>query len=195
MHKLYGGMGLKDLRTQGIALASKWILQAIDGEEPWKVLIRNNISSSTPKKAKKWKGLPIIDLLLGQMDVAPAGSRVFKSLWKAWEQVKHLVQYNMKGCKQGQFTSDRSIWWNLSYHGKPLAALQGCSALKWNNMGIRHFAQILENGKLRTWEDLQLALAIPVSQHRTYNMLRSTLSNALPQPLLSHSPFSSSAIS
>ena len=39
-----GGLGVKDLKTQGMALASKWIIQALSGDEPWKVLVRNNIS-------------------------------------------------------------------------------------------------------------------------------------------------------
>lgn len=65
MNKLLGGMGLKDLKLQGIALASKWILKAMEGSEPWKVLIRNNIKYFVPKKAKKWKDLPLLDSLMG----------------------------------------------------------------------------------------------------------------------------------
>ncbi|XP_059078008.1 uncharacterized protein LOC131876588 [Cryptomeria japonica] len=94
MNKLFGGMGLKDLKLQGIALASKWILKAMEGNEPWKVLIRNNIICSVPKKAKKWKDLPILDILMGQFEVAPAGSNIFKSLWKAREHVTVVLKLN-----------------------------------------------------------------------------------------------------
>lgn len=50
--KSLGGLGLKDLRIQGIALVAKWIFQALDRNEPWKVLVRNNILKAVPKKAK-----------------------------------------------------------------------------------------------------------------------------------------------
>lgn len=47
-----GGLGIKDLKVQGMALTSKWIIQALSGKEPWKVLVRNNISRSGIKKGK-----------------------------------------------------------------------------------------------------------------------------------------------
>ena len=39
----HGGLGLKDLRLQGIALAVKWLAKASVGKEPWKILIRHNL--------------------------------------------------------------------------------------------------------------------------------------------------------
>lgn len=192
MHKLYGGMGLKDLKLQGIALASKWILKAMDGDEPWKILLRNNITSSVPKKARKWKNLPMLDLLLGQIEVSPTSSEVFKSLWKAWEQVKHLVHIKVNGTIQGQIANNRSIWWSLFHNGKPLATLQGCSALKWHNMGIKCFDQIIENGQMRSWEELKLTFSIPISQSKTYNILKLALASvfSLSHHPLPHSPLS-----
>ena len=41
--KSSGGLGLKDLRLQDIALAVKWLAKALVGEEPWKILIRHNL--------------------------------------------------------------------------------------------------------------------------------------------------------
>lgn len=41
---------MRDLKTHDIALASKWILKAISGNEPWKIFIRNNIVGSIIKK-------------------------------------------------------------------------------------------------------------------------------------------------
>ena len=35
------GLGLKDFRQQGIALAVKWIVKSVQDNEPWKVLIRH----------------------------------------------------------------------------------------------------------------------------------------------------------
>ena len=52
LDKKVGGLGLKDLRLQGILLASNWIFKAFEGNKPWKVLIRNNILCGVPKKAK-----------------------------------------------------------------------------------------------------------------------------------------------
>jgi hypothetical protein len=34
LEKNLGGLGLKDLKLQGMALASKWIFQALEGDEP-----------------------------------------------------------------------------------------------------------------------------------------------------------------
>lgn len=47
--KLQGGIGLKDLRIQGISLDAKWISKVVFGEESWKVLVRNNILLASPK--------------------------------------------------------------------------------------------------------------------------------------------------
>ena len=77
LDKKVSGLGLKDLRFQGISLASKWIFQALEGNEPWKVLIRNNIQCGVPKKAKSWKGLPLCDLVAGRFAVAVQGTWVF----------------------------------------------------------------------------------------------------------------------
>ena len=50
--KLLGGLRLKDLKLSGLALASKWIFHTLEGEDPWKVLIHNNIERGYPKNAK-----------------------------------------------------------------------------------------------------------------------------------------------
>lgn len=73
----------------------------MEDNEPWKVLIRNNIKWSIPKKAKKWKDLPILDSLMGQFEVAPAGSDIFKSLGKAWEHVRHSVNVKLMALNRG----------------------------------------------------------------------------------------------
>ena len=49
MPKNLGGLGMGDLRSHGMALASKWILKSINGNQLWKVLIRNNIVRSSIK--------------------------------------------------------------------------------------------------------------------------------------------------
>lgn len=40
LSKDLGGLGIKDLRQQGIALEIKWIVKTLEGNEPWKILIR-----------------------------------------------------------------------------------------------------------------------------------------------------------
>ena len=52
MSKDEGGLGIKNLRHQGIAVAVKWIVKMVVGEEPWKVLVRNNRKEAHPIKAK-----------------------------------------------------------------------------------------------------------------------------------------------
>lgn len=64
-----GGLGLRDLKTHGIAIATKWIFKSIHGNEPWKVLIRNNIFLSKAKKGRNWSNLGFFDMLLGGFDI------------------------------------------------------------------------------------------------------------------------------
>lgn len=54
-----GSLGLKDIKTHGLALASKWIYKALWGNEPWKVLVRNNIERSVIRKGKQWSNIPL----------------------------------------------------------------------------------------------------------------------------------------
>ena len=168
--KKLGGLGLKDLRIQGVSLAAKWIFQALDGHEPWKILLRNNIQSGFPKQAKYWKNLPFADLVAGTFPVSVQGSMVFKSIWKAWELVRGFI-YNSNFDSNNSIHGERSIWWNLQHNGKPLALTQGCSAKHWNNLGIKSFIDILENDNLASWQDIRLKFNLPDSHKRTYNMI------------------------
>ena len=67
--KQYGGLGLKDIKLHGIALASKWILKAIDGNEPSKVPNRNDIEKPFISKGKKWENVLFSDILLGDFKI------------------------------------------------------------------------------------------------------------------------------
>ena len=51
--KCKGGLGLIDRRIQGLCLASKWIIRAAHGNEPWKILIWNHIDLVVVKG--KWQ--------------------------------------------------------------------------------------------------------------------------------------------
>ena len=68
---------MKDLKAQGMALASKWVLKALWGNQPWKVLIRNNLLKSVIKKGKNWKDFPMIDIVLGEFKMRLFGSKIF----------------------------------------------------------------------------------------------------------------------
>ena len=48
------GGGDQGVKAQVIALATKWIFKAFLGNEPWKVLVRNNIERSIIEKGKVW---------------------------------------------------------------------------------------------------------------------------------------------
>lgn len=58
MSKKEGGLGIKNLRHQGIVreepwkVLVKWIVKAVVGEEPWKVLVRNNLNEAHPIKGE-----------------------------------------------------------------------------------------------------------------------------------------------
>lgn len=175
-------MGLKDLKLQGIALAAKWIYKSIEGNEPWKVLVRNNIQCSTPKSTKKWKNLPMCDLIAGNFEVSLSRSEVFKSIWKAWNHVRQYISNNDIIDKKGSLNVKRSIWWNTLHNRKQLAYLQGCSALKWHNQGLVTFEHILENDTLSSWESLSSRFNLPLSQARTYSILDYALALILPAP-------------
>ena len=79
-----GGLGLKDLKAQGMALASKWVLKALWANEPWKILIRNNLLKSVIRKGKNWKDVPVIDIVLGEFKMRLFRSKKFQTFWKAW---------------------------------------------------------------------------------------------------------------
>ena len=66
-----------DLKSQGMALASKWIIQALSREEPWKSLVRNKISKSSIKKGKSWTNVHLCDKVLGNFELSVFGSKVF----------------------------------------------------------------------------------------------------------------------
>lgn len=78
---------------------------------------------SFPKRAKKWKGLPFCDLIADKFEFSPFESNVFKSLWKAWEVVKHYIRNNECFKNNNCFSTNRSIWWNIVHKDKPLATL------------------------------------------------------------------------
>lgn len=176
LEKSLGGLGLKDLKLQGMALASKWILQSLVGDEPWKVLVRNNIQNGVPKTAKSWKHLPFSDLVFGNFPISVKGTWVFRSLWKAWENIRHYIDnsafdyhYTLQG--------ERSIWWNLLHQGKPLALTKGCSAKFWANKGVKYIMDILDHNQLISWEDLANQFDIPASHKRTYNLIKMACSH------------------
>lgn len=77
-----GALGIKDIKLQWIFIATKQIFHALDGNEPWKVFIRNNIKLAIPKQAKAWKLLPLSNLITGNFHVSPMGSSVFKAICK-----------------------------------------------------------------------------------------------------------------
>ena len=92
----------------------------MEGDSPWKVLVRNNIARGVPKKAKSWTNLPFCDLLLGNFPVMVQGSMVFRSIWKAWDHVRKFITHK-EFHSSNQLHGERSIWWNLHLNGKPLA--------------------------------------------------------------------------
>ena len=116
---------MKDLRIQGVALAAKWICREIQGNEPWKILIRHNICNIVPIHVKRWNNLGFNDILTLNIDFKVGGSVTFRSIWKCWKFVRTFIKG--QGCvdNNGCLGWDRSIWWNLSHNDKPLALLQG----------------------------------------------------------------------
>lgn len=85
---------------------------------------------------------------------------------------KYLDNHQFTNGDFGTIQAHRSIWWNLKHKGKPLALIQGCSAKGWASKGIRHFSDILKDGKLKGWNDLNVAYNLPPSNWRTYTILR-----------------------
>jgi hypothetical protein len=81
--KLLGGLGLKDLKLQGISLSAKWLFHSLEADEPWKVHIRRNIERGIPRKAKSWKNIPFCDIIMGDFPITVQGSVIFKTIWKA----------------------------------------------------------------------------------------------------------------
>ncbi|XP_057840597.2 uncharacterized protein LOC131050442 [Cryptomeria japonica] len=168
--KLFGGLGLKDLRLSGLALAFKWIFHALEGDDPWRVLIHNNIERGYPKNAKFWKNLPLTDLICSEFPIIVQGSAVFKSIWKAWNHVRQFIK-NKDFFYDKTLHGERSIWWNLKLGNKPLALTQGYSAKCWANLGIKQLIDIFENDRLIHWDELKSKFNLSDSHKRTYNMI------------------------
>jgi hypothetical protein len=178
--RAWGGLGLKDLKYQGVALAIKWIAKAGEGEEPWKVLIRNNLRLSHCSRPRGWKYFCFTDSLTVDAPLVVQGSNVFRSIWKAWKFVKNFLINNVPVEKSGLLCRKKSIWWNLSHGGKKLALLQGCSAKKWSELGISMFGDIIMEDSIVEWEWLEDKYNLPKSQWRTYSVLRGALLNLGP---------------
>ena len=113
----------------------------MEGDSPWKVLVRHNIERGFPKQARSWKNLPLCDLIVGKFPVVVQGSPIFRSIWQAWEHVQKFIT-NRDFYNDCHLHGEKSIWWNLSLNNKPLALYQGCSAKSWAKAGITRFADI-----------------------------------------------------
>lgn len=55
-------MGLIDPQTQGFFLATKWIIKAVSGDEPWKILVRQRIMEASIRR--KWQDVHWLDKML-----------------------------------------------------------------------------------------------------------------------------------
>ena len=83
---------MKDIKAQGLVLASKWVLKALWGDEPWEILIRNNLLKSVIRKGKNWKDVPVIDILLGEFKMRLFGPKIFQTFWKPWIHLRKYIQ-------------------------------------------------------------------------------------------------------
>lgn len=152
-----------------MTLASKWVTQAMTGDEPWKILIRNNINRSDIKKGKGWKDVPLWDKLMGTMNLSVFGSKVFQSIWKAWVRVRDLLLFRgASGGPPAYSVVDRSIWCGVEANNKPLALTQSCSAKNWVKYGISTVQDVLIDNRLGDWEELSNKYHIPSSQKKTF---------------------------
>ena len=79
---------------------------------------------------------------------------------------------------------DISIWWGLSYNGKPLALTQSCSAKAWNLKGISLIQDIMDGGQLRECVDIKYRFNIPDSQKKTYTFIKKAMLSCNPIELL-----------
>ena len=84
---------------------------------------------------------------------------------------------------------DRSIWWGLSYNGKPLALTQSCSAKAWILKGISLIQDIMDGGQLREWEDIKYRFNIPNLQKKTYTPIKKEILSCNPKELLDANGF------
>ena len=170
-----GGLGLKDLRKQGVALAVKWIAKATLGEEPWKILVRNNLTNGHPCGAKFQNNWDALDFLALDYKSTIEGYVVFKAIWKRWGIIIPLLG-TINRTEQGNiWCGFCSIWWNLQSKGKPLALVQGCSTKCWSKAGINTFRDVFENNKLLEWAELKLRFNLPDSHRKTYIMINKAL--------------------
>lgn len=85
---------------------------------------------------------------------------------------RYLANHHFTKGDCGTIQANRSIWWNLKHKGKPLDLIQGCSAKGWAHKGVQCFNDILKDAKLKDWNDLNSEFNIPLTNWRTYTILK-----------------------
>ena len=140
------------------------MVKSLRGNEPWKILIRNNILRFIIMKGKLWKDIPLMDIVFGDFNMKIFGSKIFQVFWKAWIQVRQYIM--MRGVVGGPphyLVKDRYIWWGLSYNVEHFSLTQSCSAKAWNLERISLIQDTMDDGQLREWEDIKCRFNIPDS--------------------------------
>lgn len=172
LSKKLGGLGMRDINKQGTSLATKWVLKSLEGGEPWKILVYINIIRATIKKGKLWDNVPLMDIVFGDFEVKVTGSKVFQSIWKAWVQVRPLIQSRYVVGKSPYYSvKDRSLWWGVYLNGKPLALTQCCSARSWNKKGISLIQDVIVGHQMGSWEDIKSKFNIPNTEKKTFTLV------------------------
>eukprot|EP01018_Ginkgo_biloba_P013924 Gb_27022 [translate_table: standard] len=80
-----GSLGItQGIKAQGVVLAGKWIVRAIQGGAPWQILVHHRILTDTHQLGVKGS-YRLCDVMGGAATFMLAGSQILKQLWKAWQ--------------------------------------------------------------------------------------------------------------
>lgn len=137
-------------------LASKWVVRSLlSPDEIWAKLLHRNIDKAKLIGLDGWRNLPHLTLFFSAWPVAPKGSQLVKSLWKAWNEIKGLMVCRANKEARTILAQD-SVWWPI--HGRAQTNVQDMDrARRLYNLGVRMWGDLWrqeEHGWI-PMEDLQ----------------------------------------
>lgn len=137
-----------DPKTQGICLASKWIVRVVSGDEPWKILLRNRIALAN--RNNKWHNVGWLDKILLAPFFHLKGSFPLQSIWKAWRIVCSCLDWRRNSLQHGFSFANSFIWWNrlIQYQGQPLAVSFPKHAMYLFKKGVHGFNDVWDFNSL-----------------------------------------------
>ena len=176
-----GGLGIIDPYTQGICLNTKWIVRALEGDTPWKHLVRYRIQTATA--GKSWHAVSWQDKVLLAPYFKTHGSAPFNSIWRAWQITSKKLCWYDRTLSHGLSFASSSIWWNRLVHenNRPLAILKHLKGRQLFKKGICVFRDLWDPHRFdwKSWEQIKSQFNLSSTYRRSILQILHLLSPEL----------------